>query len=676
MKNEWRPTRLRYGEVLWQGQTARLNLRVGDERPFVPRFLTAHLPKGRRTRLFPCDQRELCLATAWRLVEDGHAALIFCPERRSVEPYADAIVDLHERGSLKSLLQVDKSKLRPALVLGREWLGEDHPILRCLELGVAIHHGALPTAFRKEVERLLREGVFKVTISSPTLAQGLNLAATTVIMHSLHRHGTRVEVPEFKNVIGRAGRAYIDVEGLVLFPVFDNHQSRIAQWEGLIADLSTREMESGLVRLVTTLLQRMQKRVRAQTADALVEYIMNNADAWSFPEVVSESAEEREGAKRAWEGYLASLDTAVLSLLGDVDVPDEQIPAALDAILSSSLWERGLTRKTEGVAAVLKAGLVGRARYIWARSTTTTRRGYFLAGVGLSTGHALDALAEEANQLLVSANGALLANEPDAAIKAISRLAELAFATQPFGPDNIPPNWRDLLRCWLLGQPLAKVAAGQEAETLQFVEQALVYRLPWAMDAIRVRALANGDTIGGLTLDNFELGLAVSAVETGTMRRPASLLIQAGFTSRLAAIKAIEDTGATFSNGYELREWLASDTVRERTRSAEWPTDETAEMWATFAGGFAPQAARTWSEKSAWSSVKWHDALAQSPGTPIRVHHIGRRTAALTSDGADVGTVLGPVNPQRQGLLRIAVGQSSNVVEFTYLGPDDLWLTQ
>src|SRR3954463_11090231 len=45
----------------------------------------------------------------------------------------------------------------------------------CAEpLGVAIHHGALPTAFRKEVERLLREGVLKVTISSPTLAQGLN----------------------------------------------------------------------------------------------------------------------------------------------------------------------------------------------------------------------------------------------------------------------------------------------------------------------------------------------------------------------------------------------------------------------------------------------------------------------------------------------------------------------
>ncbi|MCP2937019.1 hypothetical protein NK983_30450, partial [Salmonella enterica subsp. enterica serovar Typhimurium] len=87
-------------------------------------------------------------------------------------------------------------------------LGPDSDILKCLRLGVALHHGALPTAYRKEVERLLRDSVLKVTISSPTLAQGLNLSATAVVMHSLYRHGEKIKVSEFKNVIGRAGRAY------------------------------------------------------------------------------------------------------------------------------------------------------------------------------------------------------------------------------------------------------------------------------------------------------------------------------------------------------------------------------------------------------------------------------------------------------------------------------------
>lgn len=258
VKNDWRPTRLRFGEVVWGNGAARLSLRVGEERPFVPRFLTASIPPiGRRVTPFPKDLGELCLATAWRLVRDGQSVLIFCPVRSHVEPFADRIIDLNKRGALPSLLTVDENILNTALVLGAEWLGANHPILQCLKLGVAIHHGALPTAYRKEIERLLRENILKVTISSPTLAQGLNLSATAVIFHSLTRNRERINVSEFKNVIGRAGRAYVDVEGLVLYPIFDNHTQRLANWEELIGELGGRDMESGLLRLVFTLLLRM-----------------------------------------------------------------------------------------------------------------------------------------------------------------------------------------------------------------------------------------------------------------------------------------------------------------------------------------------------------------------------------------------------------------------------------
>jgi hypothetical protein len=109
MKNDWRPTRLRYGEVAWNGQHARLNLRVGEERPFVPRFLTGFVPPiGRRKKLFPSDLGELCLAGAWRLVNDGQSVLVFCPVRAHVQPFAARILDLHKRGALPSLLASTK----------------------------------------------------------------------------------------------------------------------------------------------------------------------------------------------------------------------------------------------------------------------------------------------------------------------------------------------------------------------------------------------------------------------------------------------------------------------------------------------------------------------------------------------------------------------------------------
>ncbi len=676
VKSNWRPTRLRYGEVMWNGQIARLNLRVGQERPFVPRFLTGAVPPvGKRKKVFPKDLGELCLATAWRLVGDGQSVLVFCPVRAHVEPFASRVIDLNLRGALPSLLTADEAVLNTAIVLGEEWLGADHPILRCLKLGVAIHHGALPTAYRKEIERLLRENVLKVTISSPTLAQGLNLSATTVIIHSLYRNKDRIETSEFKNVIGRAGRAYVDVEGLVLYPIFDDHARRLDQWEKLIADVTSREMESGLLRLVVTLLQRMHKRVGG-TVEQLTEYVLNNAEAWTFPEVAGEKPEDREQARVDWGRYTASLDTAILSLIGENDIPDEGIADALDTILQSSLWERCLNRGNDVRRAALKATLVSRSKLIWARSTAGQRRGYFLAGIGLDTGHALDAMAAEGNQLLVTANGTLLAGDYDAAIAAITAIAERVFTISPFMPDKVPENWRDILACWLLGEPLNAVGAGHEAETLQFVEDGLVYRLPWAMEAIRVRGLANGDVIGdmGAQLEDFELGLAVSAVETGTMNRSASILIQAGFSSRLAAIKAVNDTAATFANGFELQQWLASELVTLLSNQLNWPTPETHRMWRSFVEGFAPLDKAVWKEQRYRAPVIWRPNQNQPAGTPVRLHHVNGQAAVISADGQLLGTLNAPLNPARKGLVRSAVMPESGWIFVSYLGPEDLWI--
>jgi superfamily II DNA/RNA helicase len=678
IKNEWRPTRLRFGEVVWSpnSTTARLNLRVGDERPWVQRFLvgapppTWVKPKKRRRTPFPQDQRELCLATAWRLVEDKQTVLVFCPLRKSVEPFADVIVDLHERGSLRSLLDADPSVLRTALALGEEWLGADSAILKCLRIGVALHHGALPTAYRKEIERLLRDNVLKVTISSPTLAQGLNLSATAVIMHSLHRAGERIDVSEFKNVIGRAGRAYVDVEGIVLFPMFDEVAKKRASWEGLIDDLGARNMESGLIQLISALLARMSMRVGGDLGQ-LTEYVVNNAAAWTFPEMTREKPEARDKALAAWERHIATLDTAILSLVGESDVPDEGIEAALDDILQSSLWHRRLQRYNEPSRRIFRATLVARSRLVWKQSDATRRRGYFLAGVGLSAGHALDAIAAEANPLLVRANAAILIGDADAAITAVTRIAELAFAFQPFVPDNMPHDWRGVLREWLLGRPLATMAKGQEAETLQFVEGGLVFRLPWALEAIRVRAATHGDTVDGMEIPDFELGHVVSAVETGTMNRSAAILIQAGFNSRLAAIKAVTETGATFGNGQELRQWLASKDVVARSARADWPTAETKGMWMDFLGSFRREDNRAWAERDYAAKVSWP---AQPPaGTAVQIHDFAGYPRVLAVDGTPLGTVEGVLNPDRAGLARARVSAWPGHIEISYLGPDDFF---
>src|SRR5579862_9630370 len=161
-----------------------------------------------------------------------------------------------------------------------------------------------------------------------------------------------------------------------------------------------------------------------------------------------------------------------------------------------------------------------RAKHIWTHSTGIGRRSYFLAGVGLDTGLRLDAVSQVVSILLIRANGAVLVGDNDAAIDAFTSIAEILFAIPPFVPDNLPGNWRNVLKAWLLGSPIAEFAQGNEEQVLRFVENGLIYRLAWGMEAVRVRGLAVSDDLGdGLTLSDYELGCAVPAVETGTLSR-------------------------------------------------------------------------------------------------------------------------------------------------------------
>ncbi len=87
------------------------------------------------------------------------------------------------------------------------------------------------------------------------------------------------------------------------------------------------------------------------------------------------------------------------------------------------------------------------------------------------------------------------------------------------------------------------------------------------------------------------------AVETGTLNRSASFLIQAGFNSRLATIKAVTDTGATFQTGQELRQWLNSEAVAARSPQPNWPIAETKATWMDFAQSFTPRETCTWADR-------------------------------------------------------------------------------
>ena len=671
-QESWRPTLQRFGLVEWLGDRARLAITLGSDQPFIPRYFEAKQPTGKRRNQFPTDQRELVIATAWRLVEEGQTVLVFCPQRNSVEPYARHIIKLHQQGLITSLLP-ESVDLSGALVVGAEWFGGDHPILKCLELGVAIHHGALPGPFRREVEKLLQQGNLKVTIASPTLAQGLNLSASAVLFHSLRRGRELLKGSDFANVIGRAGRAFVDTEGLVLCPIFEPRQfqrQRLRQnWLQLTQGDGGKALDSGLIAVGLALLQRMFTSRGAGSIEAFLDYLTGGPD-WTLPVLQQETAADSATAAASWRSNLSLLDIGILSIIGDGaydEDPDAATHLIADALVDS-LWERQLRRQDSGTATAVRELVTGRVRHIWQTSTPSQRRGWYLAGLGADAGASLSSISGLVIDMMDQVEIDLANDDPDAASDGLAEIATAVFGLETFAPEVAIDNWSVVLRHWVQGLSLADLP-GDRVAIAQFIESDLIYRLVWGMEAARVFEAAQGNILAD-TLS----GAAVTAIETGTFNWSASVLIRAGFDHRLAAVRAVESTGADLGSAADMREWI-NDLDPSYAGDKTWPTPESRPAWDLFASHARHPRLRQWRrEIDDIPDVTWYEDVPK-PGAWLRVTDLDPNTVQIWSTGFDLlGEATAQLNPERLGVLRAQRLGGSDGIRLQYRGPRDLHL--
>jgi superfamily II DNA/RNA helicase len=575
VRSAWRPTRQRFGTIAWTGTSARLTFDVDDEGPFIPRFLEEQEAIAPRRTPFPRDNPELTLASAWQFAQEGKRTLVFCTQRNSVERYAERVVDLTRRGFLGSLL-ADQQAVGRAKQIGAEWLGVDHPAVSCLDYGVAIHHARLPNPFLREIERLLSTGVLAVTIASPTLAQGLNLNAAVLLVPSLYRAGVPLTGEEFANVAGRAGRAFVDLEGLVLHIMFEPEQWRRQAWRNLVNSAKARNLESGLVQIAAAILRQLSVAGALDQDDAF-EYLANNRDAWN----VEPGDEDDEPI----ELLVEKLDTALLSLIEALDADTENLPQLIDEALNGSLWARQIVHRAEGEREAQLALFSSRSRLIWENTDFQQRRGHYAMGVGLDAGLMLDGMADELNEFLDRADEAALPGDLPVLQDSLIALAERLLFMRPFLPDDdLPDHWCQLLRVWLEGIPVSQIGP----DNMRFIEDAFSYRLVWAIESLRMRRVAAGWE------PEIIAGGAAACLETGLPNFTMAMLVRAGLPSRAAAIAVVEEQQPIILGFSDLTAWLRTEEIAALSDDPSWPTDATHELWTSFRDELLRGTARTW----------------------------------------------------------------------------------
>lgn len=659
----WRPTRQRFGTLRWGSGAARLDVRVEEESPFVPRFVEQRTPPqgSRRRKAFPANKNELTLAAAWRFVEQQKDVLVYCVLRKSVEALGSLILECIRHKVLTSL-GAPTQRVKDAMAVGAEWLGADHPAVACLEYGVALHHGGLPRPFLNEVERLLRAGDCRLTIASPTLAQGLNLSASVLLVPSIWRNREIIPSAEFANVAGRAGRAFVDVEGLVLHVIWEDSTREtnraVRNWDDLVVAAKAPKIASGILQLSVNIFKRIAAQADIKPAEVL-EYVANHDSAWDFDAAKQQALDVDE---QGWDRDVASLDAAILALL-DSETEDDAVETELHAVLEGSLFSRELAREEGKVRELLRAFVSARAQRIWADTTPAQRKGFHSAGIGLSAGKFIDANLAALVTLLAQAEAAITLGDEAVAGKAVVAFAELVFQTAPFqAPKPLPARWREALLAWLAGKPSADVLALCDDEGVDLIQEALAYRLPWAMEAVRVHAQAvEHEGVDTLT------GLAALAVEAGSCKQSVIMLVRAGLSSREAAAAAVEDTTATFTDRDGMREWLNSELVEERSTEKDWPTERSRQAWLQFYEGERKANRSKWKRETQTVRVKWSSGKAPAAGTSVIIEpSVGTYGGVMTPDFQLLGLMLrGELRQARQNIVSAQVAHDQSVkVEF------------
>ncbi|KAF3701621.1 Helicase POLQ-like [Channa argus] len=141
----------------------------------------------------------------------GHSCLVFCPTKKNCENVAGMICKYLKEEFLQHREAEKAVLLRDLMDSGN---GSMCPVLRrTVPYGLAYHHSGLTNEERKLIEEAYSSGVLCLLTCTSTLAAGINLPARRVILRSPYVATDFLKRSQYKQMVGRAGRAGIDTVG-------------------------------------------------------------------------------------------------------------------------------------------------------------------------------------------------------------------------------------------------------------------------------------------------------------------------------------------------------------------------------------------------------------------------------------------------------------------------------
>ena len=555
----WKPAGERAGLLLWNGTRVRLEWR-GKFESFNPSFVVAEAAPASRKRAFPADKRGAVAATAARLSQTG-PVLIFAGLAVSVPKYAQAVLQAlgptdpfewpaHEWSVFKATCS--------------EYYDEEAIEVKAASQGVICHHARLPGEVRLAIEHLMTAKAPRVVIATTTLAQGVNFGFTSVIMANVWVNRSPLSVRDFWNIAGRAGRAFVDTEGKVLFAVDETEAAwKVRRNKGLAEKYfrseNVEQVDSGLLKLL---------QLVKDTADSA---------GVPFPKLLEMAAEDKFGPSEQLaplDELFDLIDDELLALYEEVsaNLTEGDPAAAVDELLRTSLAAIQAQRPNAvldeaGTVQLLKTRITRALRQF---SKPEDVRAAVCSGFPLRAALILKqhlARIEALMQRYITEG-----RERTSLVEVIRWFEGLAKELPSVAGDVPSDTDLDLVRNdWIDGVPL-RILSARTKEAKEITGDFYGYALPWIIHACgqQLRSLGNDELAD--ELDKVSL-----MVELGLPSRSSAKIYLCGVKSRASAVQIaarlrnVEDSALR-----QLRLFLTSEEVRSRLKPF---VDELAQRW-------------------------------------------------------------------------------------------------
>jgi len=467
----------------------------------------------------------------------------------------------------------------------KDYFGSESREYRLLQKGVVAHHGKMPGLMARLLVEVIQERIVHLVLATSTLSEGVNLPFETVLIPSLRRWPGEINVREFSNLVGRAGRPGFGTEGrsLVLLDArsadWSSRQARDRYFtlvEGLQrqseVDDGSANAQSPLAELLIYLEKQWRRLSGSEARGNFLDWLEQTAPLAARDDLTDDTGLAAIEA-------LDSLDGLLLSAIVEIEqVAEEELSADELENRLKKIWQRSYAHYASKEEARLEEFFIRRGRALKVRiyPDSSRRRLLYRTSLPPRSGAGLLNLYPMIRRHLETGEEYALWNHDerfDYIRTVIGQLGTLPRFSLSEKAGRTKVVWHEVLRWWLdSDQAPVKPTVTQVSNWHKYVNQNFYYKFNWGLGSIV--ALATDEAYGGElrapTLEDWPLtGLPwivfwlKELIVWGTLEPVAAFLLARG----MEVTRADAEKAARFyyeqSNNHSPDELLNAAAIRD-----------------------------------------------------------------------------------------------------------------